>query len=69
MTRPTTRDGEVLMLCLAKGEERYIILYTAATKSEALRSLGRWATNDELSFSWYDAAVLSQNIRQGCKEA
>jgi hypothetical protein len=26
--------------------------------------LGRHASNPELSFSWYDAAVLSQKIRQ-----
>jgi len=26
--------------------------------------LGRYASNPELSFSWYDAAVLSQKIRQ-----
>ncbi len=31
---------------------------------EALRMLGRHASNPELSFSWYDAAVLSQKIRQ-----
>jgi len=29
-----------------------------------LRLLGRYASNPELSFSWYDAAVLSQKIRQ-----
>ena len=26
--------------------------------------LGRYASNPELSFTWYDAAVLSQKIRQ-----
>jgi hypothetical protein len=26
--------------------------------------LGRYASNQELSFTWYDAAVLSQKIRQ-----
>jgi hypothetical protein len=29
-----------------------------------LRVLGRYASNPDLSFSWYDAAVLSQKIRQ-----
>ena len=32
--------------------------------AEALRTLGRYASNQELSFTWYDAAVLSQKIRQ-----
>ncbi|TWT33889.1 hypothetical protein KOR34_37250 [Posidoniimonas corsicana] len=28
------------------------------------RMLGRFAANDELSFNWYDAATLSQQINQ-----
>ena len=31
---------------------------------ETLRMLGRYASNPDLSFTWYDAAVLSQKIRQ-----
>ena len=31
---------------------------------ETMRILGRYASNPDLSFSWYDAAVLSQRIRQ-----
>ncbi len=31
--------------------------------SEALREIGRWASNCELGFTWYDAAILSQRIR------
>lgn len=61
MTRLTT---ETHVLALVKGQERYIFLYDASTKCEALRTLGRWASNKELSFSWLDAAVLSQKIRQ-----
>ncbi|MDR1382961.1 MAG: hypothetical protein LBJ67_03810 [Planctomycetaceae bacterium] len=52
------------MLALVKGTERYVFLYTAANRAEMLRTLGRFASNPELSFSWYDAAVLSQKIRQ-----
>ena len=57
-----TQDTNVL--ALVKGEERYIFLYDDEHKSDALRTLGRFASNPELSFSWYDAAVLSQKIRQ-----
>jgi hypothetical protein len=60
--RIVTQDINVL--ALVKGEERYIFLYDDEHKSEALRTLGRFASNPELSFSWYDAAVLSQRIRQ-----
>lgn len=57
-----TRDINVL--ALVKGEERYIFLFDDQNRSEALRTLGRFASNPELSFTWYDAAVLSQKIRK-----
>ena len=37
---------------------------TRADGETVLRTLGRFASNPELSFTWYDAAVLSQRIRQ-----
>ena len=46
-----------------KGRERYIFLYEDSQRAEALRVLGRFASNPELSFTWYDAAVLSQKVR------
>lgn len=55
---------EINVLALVKGNERYVFLYDDASRCEALRTLGRFASNPELSFTWYDAAVLSQKIRQ-----
>lgn len=55
---------EINVLALVKGEERYIFLYDDARRAEVLRVLGRFASDPELSFTWYDAAVLSQKIRQ-----
>ena len=55
---------DINVLALVKGNERYIFLYDDASRAEALRTLGRYASNPELSFTWYDAAVLSQKIRQ-----
>jgi hypothetical protein len=55
---------DINVVALVKGEERYVFLYDDAHRSEALRVLGRFASNPELSFTWYDAAVLSQKIRQ-----
>jgi hypothetical protein len=57
-----TRDINVL--ALVKGEERYIFLFDDDHRAEALRTLGRYASNPDLSFTWYDAAVLSQKIRK-----
>lgn len=56
-------DEDINVLALVKGRERYIFLYEDAQKAEALRVLGRFASNPELSFTWYDAAVLSQKVR------
>ncbi len=55
---------DINVLALVKGEERYIFLFDDQKRSETLRTLGRYASNPELSFTWYDAAVLSQKIRQ-----
>lgn len=59
---------DINVLALVKGEERYIFLFDDEHRSDALRTLGRFASNAELSFSWYDAAVLSQRIRQTAQE-
>ncbi|MBP85103.1 MAG: hypothetical protein CMJ64_00025 [Planctomycetaceae bacterium] len=55
---------DINVLALVKGEERYVFLFDDDNRAEALRTLGRYASNPDLSFSWYDAAVLSQKIRQ-----
>ena len=57
-----TKDLNVL--ALVKGEERYVFLFDDTSRAATLRTLGRYASNPELSFTWYDAAVLSQKIRQ-----
>ena len=60
---------DVNVVALVKGEEKYIFLFNDNQKSQTLRTLGRYASNQELSFSWYDAAVLSQKVRniESCK--
>jgi len=54
---------QVNVLALVKGEEQYLFLFDDSNRVETLRLLGRYAADPELSFSWYDAAVLSQKIR------
>ena len=55
---------EINVLALVKGDERYVFLYNDESRAETLRTLGRYASNPELTFTWYDAAVLSQKVRQ-----
>lgn len=55
---------EINVLALVKGNERYVFLFDDANRTETLRQIGRFAANPELSFTWYDAAIMSQKIRQ-----
>ena len=55
---------EINVLALVKGKERYVFLFDDDNRVETLRQIGRYAANPELSFTWYDAAVMSQKIRQ-----
>ena len=59
---------EVNVVALVKGEERYIFLFNDQRKGELLRTLGKYASNSELNFSWYDAAVLSQKVRKAAQQ-
>jgi hypothetical protein len=59
---------DINVLALVKGDERYIFLYDDTKRAETLRIFGRYASNPELSFSWYDAAVLSQRLRREQRE-
>ena len=60
-------DPDKLCLAIDKGQERYVFLCddTTEDRSELLRTIGRFASNPDLAFTWYDAAVLSQKVRQG----
>jgi len=60
----TESAGDINVLALVKGKERYIYLYDDSQQAEALRTLGRHAASPELSFSWYDAAVLGKKVRR-----
>ncbi|HEY3967537.1 MAG TPA: hypothetical protein VGM05_23455 [Planctomycetaceae bacterium] len=52
------------VVALVKDAERYIFLYDNESAPALLQTLGRFAGNPELSFTWYDAAVLSQKVRK-----
>jgi len=57
-------DGDLNLLALVKGREKYVFLYSDCAREEALQTLGRFAADPELSFTWYNAAILSQRIRR-----
>lgn len=61
-------DKDINVLALVKGNERYVFLFDDDHRAEVLRTLGRYASNPDLSFTWYDAAMLSQKIRQAAED-
>ena len=56
------------VLCLAKGCERYVILYHDTEQDKAVAVAAGYADNPDLSFTWYDAAVLANRIRATAKQ-
>lgn len=59
----TQNNSEINIFALVKGKERYIFVSDNAHLRETLRTLGRFASDPELSLTWRDAAALSQQIR------
>ena len=54
-------------IVLVEKSESYIFFYDNESRTETLRVLGRCACNPEMSFTWNNAAVLSQRIREEYK--
>ena len=55
---------EVNVLALVKSGERFVFLYDSESVDTLLEQLGQQAADPDLSFTWYDAAVLSQRVRK-----
>ena len=41
-----------------------MFLYDDESADQLLQTLGKYAADPELNFSWYDAATLSQRVRK-----
>lgn len=61
------KDGDRLVSISRRGET-FIFIYTNATRTAMLRELGKLAANPESSFTWYEAAIVSQRIRDSVNE-
>lgn len=53
------------VIAIVKGSERFIFLYDDNADSINLlfQQMGIMAADSESSFTWYDAAVMSQKVR------
>src|SRR4051794_20347925 len=55
---------ELNVLALIKGNERYVFVYDDDSRPELLDTFRDSAADPALSFTWFDAAVLSEKARQ-----
>jgi hypothetical protein len=55
---------EVNVLALIKGDERFIYIYDDASQQPLIEAFRDQAADPRLSFSWFDAAVLTEKARE-----
>jgi hypothetical protein len=53
----------VNVLALVRDGQKYIFLYDDSSVQQVLSQLAEFASDPELDFTWYDAATLSQRVR------
>ena len=59
---------EYNVLCLIKGDERYLYVYDDASRPAILETFQEQAADAALSLNWFDAAVLTQKAREQAEE-
>jgi hypothetical protein len=62
-------NSHVNLVALVKDGQRYVFVFDENSISQLMQMLGRYASDPELNFNWYDAALLSQKIRRLQQEA
>jgi hypothetical protein len=57
-------NREFNVLALIKGQERYVFVYDDSSREALLDAFRDSAADPQLSFTWFDAAVLSEKARE-----
>jgi hypothetical protein len=60
---------ELNILALIKGNERYLYIYDDDSRAALIDAFRDQAADPRLSFSWYDAAVLTDKAREQARSA
>lgn len=55
---------EFNVLALVKGNEQYVFVYDDASRESLLNAFRDAAADPGLSFNWFDAAVLSEKVKE-----
>jgi hypothetical protein len=56
-------SSDINVTALVKGDEKYVFLYADSQVDQLGQVLGRFASHKDLSFNWYDAAVVMTKAR------
>ena len=56
--------GEVNVLALFKGTERFIYVYDDDSRAAVIDAIRDAAANPKVAVNWFDAAVLTDRARQ-----
>jgi hypothetical protein len=59
---------EFNVLALIKGNERYVFVYDDSSRQPLIDAFRDQAADPRLSFSWFDAAVLTEKAREQARE-
>ena len=59
---------EFNILALVKGAERFVFVYDDDSRGPLIDSFRDYAADPRLSFSWFDAAVLTEKAREQARE-
>ena len=57
-------NGDLNIIVRDRCRDRYVWIFTDDQATEVLRSLGRFASNHDLNFTWWDVAVLAKRVRE-----
>lgn len=55
---------EFNVLALIKGSERYVFVYDDNSRPTLIETFREQAADSNLSFNWFDAAVLTEKARE-----
>jgi hypothetical protein len=60
---------EFNILALIKGHERYVFVYDDASRDLLIDTFRDQAADPRLSFTWFDAAVMTEKAREQARAA
>jgi hypothetical protein len=60
---------EFIVLALIKGNEKYVFVYDDDSRQRLVDAFRDQAADPRLSFSWFDAAIMTDKAREQARTA